>query len=172
MSLHQARDRAMEAQALNHRQRFLIANNTPAVDSLLEEFMVLIDRYSIPAIESVGIVRRFRELLTLEIAEYTEEREITRTVDEHIRAQHAAARPRLVVDSGLSIKRLAAILRPALRVLVSPAGHTAAELIAARRTVVDVVRSTPAERLTCASMRHELRDACHDALTSYIEDAA
>ncbi|MCW3038126.1 MAG: hypothetical protein JWM31_31 [Solirubrobacterales bacterium] len=168
--LREARDRSMEAQALNSRQRHLIANATPEVDSLYEEFAVLAQQYGIRAEDSVGIVRRFRELLELEIREYTEEREVTRLTDTVLRESRPVPRPKAAPAPG--VKALAAELRPALVVLRDPASRGSREIMDATRTVRRIVRSVPASKLLSDSMRVQLRGASFEVLADHVNGRA
>lgn len=167
-----ARDTAMDCIGLNEQQRRRLANANPGRDSLFEHLQHMRSKYAISDEDALPAFQALRELITLNDEEYHGERQITGICDDLIRIDHELRRPRLVADSAPSIKRLAALLRPHLQALTSPAGRTARELVEARRAVVDIVRSTPLARLQCDSLRHELRATAHDHLLSIAVRAA
>lgn len=162
-----ARDTAMDIQALNHRQRFLYANTTPERDSLLEHLVFLQAKYRIDAEDMLGPFKCLRDGMEANDAELHGERQITGLLNDLAATAHradGAAGPVMV----MSIKALASTLRPHLRVLGRPAGHTAADLDHARSAVTAIVRSVPADRLRSESLRHELREHAHRTLMGFV----
>lgn len=165
--LRVARNTTLDCIAINDKQRRLFANPSPERDSLFEHLQYLRTKYAIRDEDALPAFQALRELIELNDAELHGEQEVVGLTDAVLRAEHAACRP-MLADTAPSIKRLASMLRPHLSVLAAPAGHSASRLVAARRAVTDIVRTTPAPRLQSSSLRHELRATAHDALLARI----
>jgi hypothetical protein len=72
------------------------------------------------------------------------------------------------VSSVLTIKGIVKTLRPALKVLVDPQAHGAAEYVQATRTVDEIVAAVPRDRLLSESVRHELRSRAFRTLAAHL----
>lgn len=169
-TLRTARDHALDAQAHNHHQRHRLANATPERDSLFEELCWLRNRYAITDQDIAPAFRWLREILESNDHELHGERQITGLLDDLASTAHRQARPG-PEQAILSVKGLAAMLRPHLQVLASPAGHTSGEIAQARNRVAALTRSVSDERLRSISLAHELRGRCHTALIAYLDRA-
>lgn len=144
-------EQALEGVAINRAQDRMLVNTTPEIDSLAEILIELHDATD-PAERRRLAVHGMRLLAQVRELNDTE-RECERTIAGHAEAIDLdAARERR-----LTIKRLAAELRPILADLGNPmlgeAGY-------ARRVeaLLAVVRQAPPEHLRpeCVSLRHEL----------------
>jgi hypothetical protein len=164
--LREARDETLELIGLNHAQRRLLANATPERDSVLDHLQHWRTKYRISDEDWLACGLPLGRAIALNDQEYVGERQIARTLDDLASVAHRhQSRP-------MSFKHLADALREALLVMDAPAGRSADALIAARRTVTDIVAITPSDRLRSDTLRHELRPTAHDVLLALLDGAS
>lgn len=144
---------AMEIVALTEdRARSLVA-------PVLEEILGLRD-YNVPErkiktlIDALRACCRYNDALTIKA------QRVSRALDQ--------------ITSGtepgpLTVRAIVNALRPVLRVLRDPRGHTASEYVNATARLREIVATAPRDRLLADSVRHNLGGAAHDLVIAAVD---
>jgi hypothetical protein len=167
--LSASRDVALDCIGANDAQRHLFANQTPERDCFLDDFHVIHRTLRERGVDAdhmlAGFVTRLRQVIQLNDHELHGERALAGTLDQLASAEHAAQRT-TDVPSALGVRRLAQELRGPLNAWGS--ATSPAELWAAFRTLDEVIRSVPMDRLIQGSLRAQLGEGPHNKLLALI----
>lgn len=140
---------AMDMTALNMRQAFALANDTPEADCVTDHLVRLVAEGVKPS-RVLALLTITREVFEWNAAEGGLSREVTGALDE-------LARQLEHMQHGLTVKEIGRRLRWALPIVDEPSGHTAADIVDAGHAVAEVLRLVPAEQLFTDSVANELR---------------
>lgn len=167
--LREALDHTLDAIALNREQAKRLYNPDPQVNSLAERVIAL-RAHGLTTRMVAELISDIRAVIELNAAERGHEREVAGALDDLLRRLYFPNRAAVSSGSALGVKGAALRLRGPLRVLRSPAEHTAAEFVTAARQVCDVVDCCSEGLLRGGSLRHELRPMLHDQLLAILGD--
>lgn len=156
----------MEAQAAGRAEALQILNPDPEVNSLAEYVVAL--KSQIDQTTYRAILRLLRDILALNIEQLGHEYDATGVLDELATILHRAECERQVTRA-IGVKAIARNLRGPLGIISRPLGHTAAEFIAATRTVDEALDGTSETVLRGPTLRHELGRGPHNALLQILD---
>ena len=170
---------SLDAIAANDEQARLIFNPSPEVDSLVEDFKLLIgssrrsvDRQAdapLPA-RLADTSRRLRALAHSNGRERRFELAISAAADRDVRsARDLALNGRAGGEAVLACKAIARAVRVPLKTIADPPAGDGMALVDAVRAVDQVLARAPAAQVCSPTVRHEIGDARYRLLCDLVE---